>query len=102
MNGGIWVILNAALHADNLVLLILILDLGMAFSADGQGVALNIQVNVLLLKAGKICLQQVVIAFIRYIGTELRQFACVEETGKGIREKCSFKCLHLTEGIVGP
>ncbi|WP_287224268.1 hypothetical protein [Oscillibacter sp.] len=46
---------------------------------DGEGVAVQLQLDVLLLEAGQVGLQLVVVAFIGDVGFELRQTAAGEE-----------------------
>ena len=75
------------LHADHFVLLVLFLDLGFALSPDDQCVILNVQSDILLLKAGQISLQQVVIALVRHIGAELSKGRRVKEAAERSTEK---------------
>jgi hypothetical protein len=68
-----------ALAADELAALVLVLVLGMALGVDGQGVALQIQMDVLLLEAGQVGFQLKVVALVGNIGLELRQRTAGEE-----------------------
>jgi len=59
------------LHTDHFILLVLFLHLGFALSPDDQSVILNVQSDILLLKAGQVSFQQVVVALVRHISAEL-------------------------------
>ena len=88
-----------ALHADHFILLVLFLDLGFALSADDQRVILNVQSDILLLEAGQVSLQQVVVALVRHIGAELSKGRRVKETAERSSEKGFFEFLHLPPGV---
>ena len=72
----------AAFHADHFVLLILFLHFGFPLGPNGQHVIMDVQCDILLLKTGKIGLQQVVIALIGDIGAELIQRRGIKEAAK--------------------
>lgn len=59
---------------------------------------IQLQLDVLLLEAGQVGLQLVVVAFIGDVGFELRQTAAGEEV---VVEKATLHLLHLGEGIPG-
>ena len=81
--------------------LVLFLDLGFAFGADDQSVILDVQRDILLLKAGQVSLQQVVVALVCYISAELSEGRRVKEAAEGSAEKGFFEFLHLPPGVVG-
>ena len=61
------------LHPNDPVFLVLVLCLGVALGTDGQGIAVDIQRNVLLLKSRQISFQQIVVTLVGDIGLEFRQ-----------------------------
>ena len=79
------------LHADHLVLLVLFLHLRFALSADDQGVILNVQGDILLLKAGQISLQRIVVTLVCYIGAELSEGRRIKEAAERSSEKGFFR-----------
>ena len=70
------------LHTDHFILLVLFLDLGFSLGPDDQSVILDVQSDVLLLKAGQVSLQQVVVALVRHIGAELSKSRHVKEAAE--------------------
>ena len=67
------------LTAHVLPLFLLLFMFGVTLGLDGEGVAVQLQLDVLLLEAGQVGLQLVVVAFIGDVGFELRQTAAGEE-----------------------
>lgn len=89
-----------AFHPDNLVLLLL-LHIGVALGPDGQCIIRQIQMDILLVEAGEIGLQQVVVTFIGYIGLELSQIGVTEEVIEMRAKEAALHFLHFSEGVVG-
>ena len=65
----------------------------MAQGADGQGVAADFKLNILLFKAGEIRFQQVVVTFVGDIGFEFGEILRPEEGGKGAVKENSRRCV---------
>lgn len=91
---------EGALSPDELFLLFGILEPGMTLRPNGQSVAIDAQMDILLIKAGQIALQKEVISFVNDIGAEFSQRIGVIVMGEGITKEVSLQFLHLTEGII--
>ena len=87
------------LAADIFVLLVLFLVFGMTLGADGQHVAVDIEVDVLLVEAGQIRFQLIMIALILDVGLEFRQ-AVVAEEAERIAEKAALQLVHFVERVI--
>ena len=70
--------------------------LGVTLGLNGQGVAVQIQMDVLFLEAGQISLEQIVVAFIGDVGLELRQIRVGEEA---VIEQPFFHFPHFGERV---
>ena len=89
------VVAVAALAAD--VALVLLLVLVPALGLDGQVVAVDVDGNVLLLHAGQIGLEQVMVALVLNVGLERADVA--EEVA--VAEECALQRLHVAERVIG-
>ena len=85
----------AALAAD--VALVLLLVLVPALGLDGQVVAVDVDGDVLLLHAGQIGLEQVMVALVLNVGLERADVA--EEVA--VAEERALQRLHVTERVIG-
>ena len=68
-----------ALAADIFVLLVLVFEVGMPLGGDGQTVVGHVDMDVLLLEAGQIRLEDEVVAVLLDVGLELAQGVVGEE-----------------------
>lgn len=82
----------AALAAQIAGLLVLILKVAVTLRLDGQGLAIQGQLDVLLLEAGQVGLQLIAVAHIADIGLELRQRVVAKERAVDV--------LEITERII--
>ena len=89
-----------AFHIHNLVLFLL-LHIGVALRTDGKRIAVQLQPDIVLVKAGQVSFQQEVIALVGYIGLEFHKTLGTEEVIKGRAKETALHLIHLVEGIVG-
>ena len=91
---------KGALAADVVVLVVLLFLLCLALGVNGQRVAVDIEMDVLLVKARQVGLQRVAVAVILDVGLERCERAVVEPAAERIVKEITLKRVHFTERVV--
>lgn len=84
---------ESAFTADVIALLIFLLEIRVPLCIDGQGAFVEVDVDIVLVKAGQIGLKQVILSLVPDVGAE---------TGGGtVREEGTLQLIKAAERVVG-